>query len=871
MKTKLDTITPDPGEWFIHGKELAQVKHLAKTNHKEHTRDTLEEEFRHLASELSLDMDIFSDGPLNSEVVLVGEGAGETEVRTGKPFTGGSGNLLWDSLRRYKLNRTNVYTTNVVKRQISLSRKGNEKHVVLRDELDKWIGLLEWELSQLPNARVIFVLGNYALEAVARKYGITNWRGSVFTHKLPNGKLGKIVCANNPAYALRELKQEPVFQMDCHKLNLAYTNTFKEYEIDELINPSFKEVMAFLRDLSRSREPIALDVEHPPSLGPETVCYGLANSSHRAMCINFRDATKNRFDLSQEYSIYNAIQQLCDSHKIVAQSGGHEIYWCWLKDRIKIKTWMDTLLAHHCLYPQLPHSLQFLTAQYTTHPFYKDEGEDWKESQDFDMLWRYNCKDAAITYHAARKLESELKVQKLDKFFFNHVMRAQNHVAQATVHGVAVDLSIKEQIVQQCNEDTQKLKNEFYRIVQELLNDDSYYPNPNSPMQLKELFFEYLSLKGRGLSTDKTNREHIMKNPATGPQEKEMLVALDRYISEDKFLGTFAESKLSHDKRFRTDYKQYGVARAPGRLSSAQLIDGTGGNMQNQPLRARSMYVSDPGCVLVYFDAEQAEARIVAYRANIPKWKEQFERARIDGSYDCHRALASEMFKIPYNEVPKEDFTDEQPPRPTVRFTSKRCRHGLNYRMERHKLAEVTGLPYHEAARAFALYHSITPELRRWWDQEEKEFKRNREQYNAFGRRNKLIQRLDEDALSTVIAFYPQSTLGDKIVQVWYQAEEDDDWPSDARVAINVHDSLVAIATPKSAKTVARILKKHAESPILIQDAWKRHAEKLIIPAAFKLSYKSSPKFDKKGRLIDFVRDDKNGFHRWSHMDKIKF
>ena len=133
-----------------------------------------------------------------------------------------------------------------------------------------------------------------------------------------------------------------------------------------------------------------------------------------------------------------------------------------------------------------------------------------------------------------------------------------------------------------------------------------------------------------------------------------MIGALNRFKKEDKFRGTYAESKVSTDGRFRCEYKQYGVSRAPGRLSSAALIYGEGGNMQNQPVRARSMYVADPGCVLLYFDLSQAEARVVAYRANIPKWKQQFEQARMDGKYDCHRALASEMFKVPYDQVPFE-------------------------------------------------------------------------------------------------------------------------------------------------------------------------------------------------------------------------
>jgi uracil-DNA glycosylase len=857
-------------------------------------REGLEEQFKAQCEQFGLDFDVLSSGPVNAELAIVGEGPGETECRQGKPFVGGSGNFMFDALRKYGIHRANTYVTNVVKRQISLARTGNEKHAVMRDELEKWIGLVRWELSQLPNVRIIFCVGNYALEAITGQSGITNWRGSVVDYKLPNGKLGKLVFANNPAYAMRELKQEPVFLMDCKKLDLVYRNVFKPYKLEELINPTYKETMAFLNDLMKSDKPVSLDVEH---VSGETVCYGLANDGHKAMCINFRDAKTNRFTVSEEADIMLAIQKLCDSHRIIAQSGGHEGYWCWLHDWVVIQPWFDTLLAHHALYPQLPHSLQFLTAQYTTHPFYKDEGEEWKETQDWDRFWKYNCKDAAVTYYCHERLLAELKAQKQDKFFFEHVMRAQPHLIGATVHGVGVDKEIKQTIIEQCNEDIAILKADFYRIVHELTGDDTYYPNPNSPQQMKELFFEVLRLKGKGTSTDKTNRQHIMKNPETSALEKEMLAALDKYLIEDKFTGTFAEvevstNKVPFDGRFRCDYKQAGVQNAPGRLSSAKLIDGTGMNMQNQPHRARSMYVADckaiggdEDCVFVYFDLMQAEAQVVGYRANIAKWKEQFAQAlkeRNEGKseiFDCHRALASEMFKKPYSEVPKEDFLDPEGRsskdpncnhaaiKPTIRYVSKRCRHGLNYRMERYRLAEVTQLPYYEAARAFALYHQITPELQRWWDQEEREFKKLKEIYNAYGRRFKIIQRLDEEAMKSLIAFYPQSTVGDKITQTWYMAEEDDEWPSveQARVCIDVHDNLVGVCTPKVAKTCLKILKRHAESPIFISDAWHNKPEPLTIGADLKMSYPTV--YDPTTKK--FVEDHK-GFHRWSHMKDVR-
>jgi len=243
----------------------------------------------------------------------------------------------------------------------------------------------------------------------------------------------------------------------------------------------------------------------------------------------------------------------------------------------------------------------------------------------------------------------------------------------------------------------------------------------------------------------------------------------------------------------------------------------------------------------------------------------EVERA-IRTSKISHRALAAEMFKVPYDQVPLKDFDADN--KPTIRYTSKRCRHGLNYRMERFRLSEVTGLPYYEAARAFALYHSITPELEEWWKQAEKDFRTRREVFNAFGRRHKVIQRIDEEALKSIVAFYPQSTIGDKITRVWYQSEEDDKWPMDARVCLDVHDNLICLASPKTIKTALKILKGYAEEPILIQDAWHNKAEPLIIPAECKISYPVTYE-EGKHRFRPSVGKEK-GTHRWGFLKGVE-
>lgn len=53
-------------------------------------------------------------GPLNAEVMLVGEAPGANEDRRGIPFTGQAGTILNDALERANIDRETTYITNVV-------------------------------------------------------------------------------------------------------------------------------------------------------------------------------------------------------------------------------------------------------------------------------------------------------------------------------------------------------------------------------------------------------------------------------------------------------------------------------------------------------------------------------------------------------------------------------------------------------------------------------------------------------------------------------------------------------------------------------------------------------------------------------------
>jgi|TARA_R100000049_G_C1955568_1_gene109459 uracil-DNA glycosylase family 4 len=800
------------------------------------------QEFTKRAKACLLEVDCLSSGSTDSEIAIICEAPGEHEAKMKMPMVGGAGTLLWDTLRPFDLTRKDFYVTNVVKRQVSLSSKTDARSPVKKTEIEHWEGLLDWELDQLPKLKYILCLGNFALHALTGDTGITKWRGSVFDCKVGRkARVVRVIVSNNPAHILRNLSMEPMYKFDIAKLRRVLDGLFRRHDIDGTINPSFDDALGWIESLERDKKPIAFDIE---VIGNETACIGFANNAHTGVCINFRDSTTNRYSLSEEEQIRDRIQGLFhnEENKFIAQNGSFDCGWLWFKDRIHVlPLYFDTLLAHHTLYPRMPHNLGYLTAQYTDHPYYKDEGKTWREGGDINQFWHYNIKDCCITWACHEDILKELKAQDLEEFYFNHVQRLQSHLIQMQVGGILADISLKDSIADSLKEELDAKLTTFHSQVQSLTGDKEYAPNPLSSKQLSELFFSYLGLVGRGSSTNKENRQRMLDHPKTTPEQKELLITLNEYKTEHKFFSTYATQRPDEDNRIRCEYKQFGVQEAPGRLSSSMTMWGSGMNLQNQPHRAYPMFIADDGYMFSYFDLKQAEAKVVAYLWNVQGLIDNFERAENEEGFDVHRGNAARIFKCNYDEIPEIDYDDDF--KPTKRFLGKKCVHGLNYRMQAPRLAEECGIPIQQGFEAYAAYHRAFPEIQNGWAKTIQEVKDTKMLFSPLGRRLIWLERLTEESYDSVIAFKPQSTIGDKVSSVIYLCHEDEDWPTDARISLNIHDALIAIHRPKDKKIVQAIMKKHAEAPIPIR------GQQIVIFTDFKES----------------VPDEK-GKHRWSTL-----
>ncbi len=139
------------------------------------------------------------EGSLDTPLMFVGEGPGEGEDKTGRPFVGRAGQMLNKLLKEVGLEREKIYITNVVK----CRPPGNR--VPTNQEMTACSHFLLAQI-QIVNPKVIVTLGATALSFfLERKVSITKMRG-----KLIDWIGGKYIFPTfHPSYLLRNRSTGP--------------------------------------------------------------------------------------------------------------------------------------------------------------------------------------------------------------------------------------------------------------------------------------------------------------------------------------------------------------------------------------------------------------------------------------------------------------------------------------------------------------------------------------------------------------------------------------------------------------------------------------------------------------------------------------
>ena len=143
---------------------------------------------------------VFGEGNPESPLVLVGEGPGDNEDATGRPFVGRAGQLLDKALLDNGLTREHIYICNVVKCRACDWSTGKPVNRAPTDE--EVAACRQWLEPQLKaiGPKVILCIGGPSAKSLIRKdFKITEERGKYFRTDLAKTAIATL----HPAYILR--------------------------------------------------------------------------------------------------------------------------------------------------------------------------------------------------------------------------------------------------------------------------------------------------------------------------------------------------------------------------------------------------------------------------------------------------------------------------------------------------------------------------------------------------------------------------------------------------------------------------------------------------------------------------------------------
>lgn len=675
----------------------------------------------------------------------------------------------------------------------------------------------------------IDLLGSKATEIVTKvDGGVMRWRGSPLA--VPDlGERLVAVPTIHPAALARDQALLPVVVSDLKKSLVQAPENYRPH-------PTLEEVREF------TAERFAFDIETDRATS-RILCTGLSSRSGDAICVPNAGAylpeLRRIFSDASEIVCHNGLQF---DLPYLRRDG--------IRPREDVVVW-DTMLLQHLLQPDLPHDLGFLGSIFTNKPAWKHLSSD-----DLEL---YCCRDTDVTWQCYLQLRPLCKAEHLLETYERISRPMASICLQMHQLGIQIDPTrigvVREKLLEESTQLEAKLPPALQthqvpirrrvlappgtlsaktgKPIKYLMEDAEETCVPwRSPDALGTFLYDELRLpeqlhaKSLKRTCDKTAlarlESRLLKGRVPWNADKTVRIteelatqyagwihAIQRLTKLGKLLSSFLKAEMLNVERVYPHFNVHGTNS--GRLSSSEP------NLQNIPEAARYVYVpSHPTWRFLEADFSQLENRLTAWFA-----QDTARLARLGTpGFSEHKWLASNFFSIPYDEVEKDNDKD------APYGKSKRIGHGTNYGMGAKKIAMLYDMDIAEVKRLLEQWRVLNDLTVKWQTRTSELAKSQGYLVNPFGRKRWFYT---DSWYTESLSFLPQSTGADIIhraaVGLLYNriglALNDvaayigvvDPLPAQARLVLQVHDSLLFEFPGELAYEVAATVKRVMEQP----------------------------------------------------------
>ena len=812
-------------------------------------------------------------GPLEPDLMIIGEAPGKHENETGIPFSGPAGELLNDCLTAVGIRRSECYITNVCKYQPPMNdlTKLYLINVSLEEESQR---LWNEEITKL-RPKCILAVGDTALEHVCGCTGILKYRGSILTAK---DGVTKCVPTVHPAALFSR------FDNGQQKGGLEYTylqlikadiaRALEESKTRTLILPerylvvaqSSLDVYRFFEEY-KHLDKAANDIE---SINCVPVCSGWAFNKYHGLSIPLlRQIGKHKLTDMGDNELdecWRIIDNKLRTLKLIGQNFKYDEFKYGLIGFVCNNVYSDTLIKTRVIFPELPEKkLHVQSSLWTREPYYKEEGKEFKlGKQKVEHLFKYNARDCVVTFEVDEEQEKDLIDLStkynipLREYYYNYMMRKHKFYLKMENNGFRVDMARKKELRKKYTEMAKVVHDRIAELVGHEVNVNSY-------PQMFELL--YKEMKFKYMKRNPTSEDTIVAllgNHAKTKERKEILTDL----LEERRIRTQTSRYINfcpdYDGRCKTSFNisatetcrsSTGILKKPVRPKKIGLAYHTISKHGRLAKDIRSMFIPDPGTVFLSADSSQAEARVVAVLAEDWKLLEAFDKV------DIHRRTAGLIFGytreliLDVKPVPVVDIMEKDGPE---RFCGKKTRHAGNYNMGKNRFmvefntdTQKYDIPMSisewRAGQMLDLFHSASPKIRGKFHQDIIScIQSTRSIVDPFGGLRLFNGRMDDETFKEGYANIPQRTVAHLVQKAALAIDDELNGDSTAMWLSEDHDSLKMQVPARNWEPYAKLMKKHFEVPIDFSTYCSlKRGYKLVIPCDIEISDTNYAEFRK--------------------------